>query len=538
MARGEPGRAERVGQDLLDLLDELRAGRAEPMAPVRRNRFSAATLAIGVLIGVLGAMLFVPDDSKEAAPVAASTGAGTLVTGDAGTTSSPSGSTNTVPVGSPPVVGGGTTGGAAMASGSTSSSAGTAAPAGPPPAAAAGTATPTANVRGVTASKIKIGVTVLTGGEALTGPLEQSYRAVFDGFRKSGQLPVHGRDVDLVFRNFSLTGNESELRAACVQLAQEDKIFAGIIWLIAPVNECLAREFKIPSITGYLDTETMRRTMPYVFATAADLSAQIRNVPHWAHANNLIKGKKLGLYYRDSDVMKKAIEQLFKPQLKALGYELAAEVAADGSASSPALAVQRFRAAGVDTIFLQARPWDFGQAAEAQAYRPQYLLFSAENNAQADGIASYAGALPQQFDKAWSVTANRFGESGANGNPAPVGGRREVPGELRALHGPQGAAERRHRAAGGRVAGDPARLRPGDRTDGGAEGGRSQPHRGQPDPCARNERAWAAVGRGGRHHVQSRRPLRRPRAEDEPVRRRVHLLAAPVGLPAVLGLTL
>lgn len=412
---GSDAQAEKIGRAILDALgSDVRVPRARGGAPGGRFGPVPLAVAIGILIGVVGAMLFVPDDAdsggaRETSAAAAVSGASATGVGPAmvdGTTSGGTSYATTGGAASVPSAGVNTDPTAGRGAATTSGPA----PAAPSGGSAAATSKPT---------KVRIGVAFSTGGEAIAGPIKASYEAMLDQMHKTGQLPVNGRDVEFVYRSFELTEGEAGMRSVCVELAQDDKVFAAIVWVYDLIAECLAREFKIPTIGVYFGSEAMRRAAPYLFATGASLDGEVRNAPHMAHHLGHLTGRKIGLFYAGTPEMKTLVEQGFKPQLESLGYKLLEAAADDGGASTAALAVQRFRAAGVDTVFIQSRPYDFSQAAEAQGWRPKYILFAGRAY-QADGIAAYLGALPQQMDESLSIVATRVAETGTGGNPPPA----------------------------------------------------------------------------------------------------------------------
>jgi hypothetical protein len=127
-----------------------------------------------------------------------------------------------------------------------------------------------------------------------------------------------------------------------------------------------------------------------------------------------VKGHKVGLYYPSTpDTLAKLVRDQFIATLRARGYDLAAEVTtSDGSAGGPtdAVAVQRFRSAGVDVAVLLVSPLaksNFLQSAQTQHYSPAQVT----SDVAVDTTTAAASAYPKgAFDGAWGMTAARSGE--------------------------------------------------------------------------------------------------------------------------------
>ncbi len=128
------------------------------------------------------------------------------------------------------------------------------------------------------------------------GNVERMYEIAFETLRKKGQLPVNGRDIVLYFRGWSFTDpNGAALaRAACTASAQDDKVFAALVWAVSP--ECLAADFKVPTFGGGITDEAMARAFPYAFSVAQSTNDSLKNLSYWAEDRGLLKGRKLGIY--------------------------------------------------------------------------------------------------------------------------------------------------------------------------------------------------------------------------------------------------
>lgn len=281
--------------------------------------------------------------------------------------------------------------------------------------------------RGVTTDTIKIGVAVADAGAiesiAEIGDTRGHVESVVDGWRRDGLVPVHGREVELVVRRFSLLSVEQQ-RSTCVAFAQDD----GVFMVMAPLvfiegAECLAREFQIPVIASagvVPGEEWFERTHPWAFYTNMSDTRVGVNWMHWAHDNGLLQGKKIGLNYNDDAATADRVENAIKDTLTSLGYDITLDFPTpDGST---ALAVQRFRTAGVDLAIVMGgsaaapRLTEFTRAAQTQGYKPDYTAAEfLDTSVLAPGFADQFD--PDQFDGTLAMTYYRRAEDGKFGNP-------------------------------------------------------------------------------------------------------------------------
>src|SRR5258706_9489327 len=149
-------------------------------------------------------------------------------------------------------------------------------------------------------------------------------------------------------------------RQACVQLATKDKVaFAMGMSNIYDTANCTAKEYHIPFLTvgGTVPTDDdMATAYPFMFTTSMTTSRVLRNWPYWAKDQGFLSaGSKLATLNTDNPGYLADFDKSFKPQLAKLGYKLTAEALFSASLpSSVPNAVQRFKAAGVDVVFLGA----------------------------------------------------------------------------------------------------------------------------------------------------------------------------------------
>ena len=360
----------------------------------RRRAVSVPAVLAAFVIGATVSAIAAPDHGSGQAATVGTIGSSL---GDAGgdAPSEAFDSGGTIPsgptsAGGAPSAGGG---GAITPSSPSSGGSSTGTPSGPSGAsggAAGSTANGGATARGVTATEIKIGVIDLDSSDLApvcprcgNGPSRNggAELGLVAAARASGLLPLNGRDIKMTFQITRVTSPESN-RNACVAMAQQVKPFAVIIGPGVDVaGACLAQEFKIPVIHagGTANESFLRQVYPYWIEVGQTPNRLLRNYAHWADANGLLKGKKIGIYAPETDVgYEWAVD--FKRELAKLGVTPAAEVRASGTqglgstAASDAVAVQRFRAAGVDVAFLLTAMLGFQTSAQAQAYRPAYPM--------------------------------------------------------------------------------------------------------------------------------------------------------------------
>lgn len=361
----------------------------------RRSR-SVPPVAIAFLAGVLLAAIVLPSDPDDATVADSSASAGVSPsgsapgsgTGEAGATPG-SGEVPTEAVAEGGGAGGGAGGGGTVPGGGAAAPSATA---GAGPAAAQGP------VRGVTATEIKIGVANLdsqslapvcprcSNGNAADGGVSL---ALYDAWHRDGLLPVHGRDIKFVNRKYNLLSPE-EQRSTCVELAQQHKVFAAVDdnASATTITYCLAKEFHTWVMTGtsQADEDVLRSADGYMFQGAAGVMRMLRNFPRWLDENGLLKGQVLGLYSADGAGNQATLDKSLRPALKKMGVELAVDFRSGGTTDA-AVAVQRFRAAGVTVALLLTGTLEFQNLANQAGYRPKYPAVDTNGLMQTDAVA-------------------------------------------------------------------------------------------------------------------------------------------------------
>lgn len=280
-----------------------------------------------------------------------------------------------------------------------------------------------ATARGVTGDTIKIGIAMPDLGSLATlskafdlGDIERQIRAVVEGWRDDGSVPVHGRDLELVFRGFNILSADQQI-GICNAFTRDDDVFAVVgLRFFDTGGECVGAEKQTPVITleGAFDS-VYQRTHPYLFTVRYSNTTMFRNWAHWAHERGALEGRRIGVYYESE--LEDQVEEVLEPELAELGYELTQKIDAGtgegvGGGSQDAVAVQRFKSAGVEVLFSMTGASQLtsvmGQA-DSLDYRPTFL--STEFGDHTSDPASII-FIPGQYDGTEAMTGRRVGRRG------------------------------------------------------------------------------------------------------------------------------
>jgi len=387
-------------------------------------------LVIGIVIGVLAAVLVIPQRQdtvqtagQSLAGGAAGSAAGTVAGGPA---AAPGG----VSPGAPGTAsaGGGTAGTAGAAgAGRSGSAAGPGAPVAAAGQPGSGAAVASGSVRGVTPTVIRIGVAYpdisalkALGPEYDNGDVKAQWQALLAGMKKARQLPIAGRTIEFVYRQYNVL-DVNDQNAACRGLISDDKVFMVIgVAYFASGSDCVARQFHTPLLTsdGPTDAE-LRAGAPYLFSLGWSDSRTLRNMVSWADRRGYLKGHKIGIYHLSDAASTREVDQNLVAPLRSLGYTVAARDATDQSLGGPedAVAVQKFRAAGVDLAILLTSKTGFLQQAQSQGYKPKYLESDHEYGTSDTAASNYPA---DQWDGTYAITDRIVGDTAA-GKPSPAG---------------------------------------------------------------------------------------------------------------------
>jgi hypothetical protein len=247
-----------------------------------------------------------------------------------------------------------------------------------------------ATAPGVTADSIKLGVVDLDSSDLApvcprcdNGPSKKggAVLGLIQAWTRDGLLPVNGRTITPEFRVSTVTSPEGQ-RNACVAQAQQIKPFLVVSGPgTGGAALCMSDEFKMQVISsgGLTDETVLKRVAPRWIEVGPSTQRLLRNYARWADQNGLLRGHKVGIYSFETDAGN-AMVDAFRQELQTMGVGTAIDMRASGTqglgstSGSDPVAVQRFRAAGVDVAFLFTSALGFQNAAEAQAYRPKYPL--------------------------------------------------------------------------------------------------------------------------------------------------------------------
>jgi hypothetical protein len=348
------------------------------------NRRSGSGALFGFVLGLfvavlIGDLIFPSHQSTRSTTV----GSGAFAPADQGGTAGAGGDQAAGGGGAAGATGPG--GAAAGGPGGAAATAGRGGPGAAGGGAAAAAAAAGGTARGVTGNAIKIGVTYsdLTALRALgpeydNGNVPQQWNALLDQWHRQGLLPVNGRDIQFVFRSYNVL-NLADQRAACSSVIQDSGVFAVVgVAYFSVGSECVAREYHTPMLTSDgPGADVFRLGWPYLFSIDESSDRTVENMLYWADARGALRGKKIGIYYANDGLEPQLMDRALRPTLSHLGYKIAAEstTSANDTNGGPedAIAVQRFRSAGVDLVMLFTSKTGFLQAANAQAYRPAFI---------------------------------------------------------------------------------------------------------------------------------------------------------------------
>jgi ABC-type branched-subunit amino acid transport system substrate-binding protein len=374
---------------------------------------------IGIAVGMLVAGLTVPmafgrlpedagsTESVQSEPDLGSTGAVQPGTGTGGV-----GGTTGVPLPGPTVTVGptaapGSTGTAGTSTGSVTG--GT--------TGSTGTRRLTATDTGVTATAIKLGVVLLDirsleplgFAQPHFTPAEQrqQYQAFIDQVNADGG--ILGRKIAPVYKTYNAldTNGAQSGPAICIQLAENEKVFAAIGVLGGGMESCLTMQYGIPAInnTASID-ETYQKSKNLLVTPFASFERGARNWGDVVVRGGLLKGRTSATVYGDVPLESRP-EAALVAAMKADGHTVTYHAKLTGDPASAQsqmpIEVQKMRQAGVNTVFLVTNfvtAIQFVQTADKQGFRPQYMV-SDLGSITAEGLVQ---RMPESFGGAYAVT--------------------------------------------------------------------------------------------------------------------------------------
>jgi ABC-type branched-subunit amino acid transport system substrate-binding protein len=285
-----------------------------------------------------------------------------------------------------------------------------------------GTVTRTASDVGITANTVVVGIPVpdtsamgdteggVQFGETL-GDFRVQYGAAIEELNERGG--IGGRRVVAEYRSYA-AGDPDAMRAACLHLTEEKKVFAVLAGFFGDPILCVTEQHETPMIAQASEPDDYyARSSGRYFSITASKDRILGDLAASLHRDGLLRGKTIGVLDQEG-VDAIPVDRTLLPTLDRLGYDVAyhARIANDtGAAQSQIpLEVQRMRGAGVDTVIIASgliRATVFVQEAQNQRWKPQYLLSDFASGA----TDVYTLAMSDSFDGALAYTSFRTGEA-------------------------------------------------------------------------------------------------------------------------------
>jgi Periplasmic binding protein len=210
---------------------------------------------------------------------------------------------------------------------------------------------------GVTADKIKIGVTYVDTAALKKvnlnfnlGDFKGSYQALADAINAAGG--INGRKLDLVFAPIDPTGTASA-DAACLKLTEDEKVFLIVGFFLNDAVVCPNSTHKTAIVGGTMTNERLAKsTAPWVTWNPDD--DQPKAVLDELSRRGELDGKVAVVAAAQE---KASMDKVVLPKLKSLGITPVATAVIDAPVSDTAalqtnvnLIAEKFKSAGADTV--------------------------------------------------------------------------------------------------------------------------------------------------------------------------------------------
>ncbi|MDQ2650562.1 MAG: ABC transporter substrate-binding protein [Actinomycetota bacterium] len=249
--------------------------------------------------------------------------------------------------------------------------------------------------QGITDTTIRIGVPTIANAEAVTGLLGAADLSIGNPQIEVDALVrdlnarggVHGRTITPIYApvDFGAADIESSYLAACNKLTDDEHVFAILLVVNPPPSftACAASHgtVLINNSAAPGDDAIAASAAPWYFAPGLQSLSKVPPalVDDSIKRGTMQAGDKVGIFAIDLPHFTRPVERSLIPALERRGVEVASyeRVASEASIQN---AVLRFRQAGVTHVmFMQESAIPvllFLRQAEAQAFRPRYLLSS------------------------------------------------------------------------------------------------------------------------------------------------------------------
>jgi ABC-type branched-subunit amino acid transport system substrate-binding protein len=285
----------------------------------------------------------------------------------------------------------------------------------------------TASDRGVTQDELVLGILGTDEGFfAAAGQATKRHEEVLQPFvdEINEQGGVNGRKIVIRITRYDPLSADS-MQAACVQQAEDHKVFASIAQagFYGDAEVCMATK-QVPLLTGNGSSAhtNYEREKGWVRQTQQNKDRNIKNWIDWMIGVGLLTPQtKTGILDVDVPEDKQLVEQVVIPYLRQLGMQTPQRATLSASiAQTPAeaqSAVLKFRGEGVQLVlpfvsFL--RMLVFAQQADAARYKPGYSV-SDFGLLSTDAMA---GMPPSQWEGVTGITAFRTGIDPAGAVPS------------------------------------------------------------------------------------------------------------------------
>ena len=249
---------------------------------------------------------------------------------------------------------------------------------------------------------------IFPGPEALDG-LVESVNA--DG-------GINGRQLEVRRVSFDTTKVPAGLLSACTQVTEDEPNFAAFsMSFFGDGATCIAADHGTPLLTGsgmagQLFDPASQNMFSYNLTFEEDQAGMVKVLDE----NGALKGKKLGAVVRDEPGGPESVERSLRPALAAAGYDQLEVATITGSAmgdpASLSAAAQRFKAAGIDGVFLLANNFVAGGFMAAAEQEGLDATFFASD--QSEGTSNLVAKFgpPAMLDNAQGVTWKRLSAPG------------------------------------------------------------------------------------------------------------------------------
>ena len=196
---------------------------------------------------------------------------------------------------------------------------------------------------------------------------------------------IDGRKLVVKVSEYNAT-SEDEMQAACVEQAEDFKVFASLaVWSFGYMGEACMGEKQVPLLTGDpgLGYDISGKPKTWVRRTTINKERAVRNFADWLVSTKRVKGSdRIGVTYTDVPEDRKMVYEVFVPYLKQKGLNVV-EVAGSsvgtyesGSTEAQAMTL-KFKANNVQVVLPVAsflHNYLFLVQADAIAYKPKYFV--------------------------------------------------------------------------------------------------------------------------------------------------------------------